>query len=88
LKETYLQKNSFCAWRLIKIRHWCRFEYCSNTLNNPQFQPFVQCLLNELVVGLWNFELFLVNWILCFEVYFVLEILGETQVVLVNAESP
>jgi hypothetical protein len=44
-------------------------------------------LLNELVVGHWNFELLLVNWILCFEMDFVLEILGETQVILVHAES-
>ncbi len=39
------------------------------------------------MVGLWNLELFLVNWILCFEVDFVLEILCETQVILVDAES-
>jgi hypothetical protein len=40
----------------------------------------------NLGVGLWNFELLSVNWILCFEMDFVLEILGETQVVLVDAE--
>ncbi len=31
------------------------------------------------MVGLWNLELFLVNWILCYEVDFVFEILGETH---------
>ncbi len=56
-------------------------------LNGPQFQPFVQCLLNELMVGLRNFELFSVNRILCFEVNFVLEIFRKTQVVFVDAES-
>jgi hypothetical protein len=36
---------------------------------------------------LWNLELLPVDWILRLEVDFVLEILGETQVVFVNAES-
>ncbi len=57
------------------------------SLNNPQFQPFIQCLFDELVVGFWNLELFPVDWVLCFEVDFVLKILGEPQVILVNAES-
>jgi len=35
-------------------------------------------LFNELVMGLWNFELFPVDRILCFEVNFVLEILCES----------
>jgi hypothetical protein len=39
------------------------------------------------VVGLRNFELFSVDRILRFEVYFVLEILRESKVVFVNAES-
>ncbi len=39
------------------------------------------------MVGLWNFELILIDWILRLEVYFVLEILGEPQVVLVDAKS-
>jgi len=38
------------------------------------------------VVGLWNLELFPVNWILRFEVDFVFKILGETQVVLINVK--
>jgi len=39
------------------------------------------------MVGLRNFELFSVNRVLRFEVNFVLEILRETQVVFVDAES-
>jgi hypothetical protein len=39
------------------------------------------------MVGLGNFELFSVNWGLRFEMNFVLEILRETQVVFVDAES-
>jgi hypothetical protein len=39
------------------------------------------------MVGLRNFELFPVNRVLCFEVNFVLEILRETQVLFVDAES-
>jgi hypothetical protein len=39
------------------------------------------------MVGLQNFELFSVNRVLRFEVNFVLEILRETQVVFVDAES-
>jgi hypothetical protein len=39
------------------------------------------------VVVLWNFELFTVDRILRFEVNFVLEILCEPQVLLVDAES-
>jgi len=44
-------------------------------------------LFDELVMCLQNFELFPVEWILRFEVDFVLEILGQAQVVFVNAES-
>jgi hypothetical protein len=44
-------------------------------------------LLNELAVNLRNFELFPVDRILRFEVYFVLEILREPQVIFVYAES-
>jgi hypothetical protein len=36
---------------------------------------------------LWDFKLLPVDWILHLEVDFVLEILGQTQVILVNAES-
>jgi len=39
------------------------------------------------MVGLRNFELFSVNRVLRFEMNFVLEILCETQVVFVDAES-
>jgi hypothetical protein len=39
------------------------------------------------VVGLWNLELFPVNWILRFEVDFVFKILGKNQVVLIDAEG-
>ena len=39
------------------------------------------------MVGLRYFELFSVYWVLRFEMDFVLEILHETQVVFVNAES-
>jgi hypothetical protein len=59
----------------------------SCTMRSPWPCFFGTQKMSELVVGLWNFELLLVNWILCFEVDFVLEILGETQVVLVDAES-
>jgi hypothetical protein len=34
-----------------------------------------------------DFELFPVDWVLCLEVDLVLEILGQAQIVLVNAES-
>jgi hypothetical protein len=36
---------------------------------------------------LWDLELLPVYWILHFEVDFVLEILGQAQVIFVNAES-
>jgi hypothetical protein len=39
------------------------------------------------VVGLWNLKLFPVNWVLCLEVDFVFKILGETQVILIDAEG-
>jgi len=39
------------------------------------------------MVGLWDLELFSVHRILHFEMNFVLEILCETQVVFVDAES-
>jgi hypothetical protein len=43
--------------------------------------------LDELVVCLRDFELLPVDLILHFEVYLVLEILGQAQIVSVNAES-
>jgi hypothetical protein len=53
----------------------------------PQFQPFIQCLFDELVMCLWNLELFPVNWILCLEMNLVFEILGQTQVIFVNTKG-
>jgi hypothetical protein len=44
-------------------------------------------LLDKLLKGFRDFELFLVERILRFEVYFMLEIFGEPQVIFVNAES-
>ena len=37
-------------------------------------------------MGFWNFELFPINRILRLQVDFVLKILGESQIVFVNAE--
>jgi hypothetical protein len=56
------------------------------SLNDPQFQPFIQSLFDELVMSFWNFELFLVDWILHFEVDFVLEILGQAQIISIDTE--
>ncbi len=47
----------------------------------------MQCLFDELVVCLRNLELFLVNRILHFEMDFVFKILGETQIVFIDAEG-
>jgi hypothetical protein len=44
-------------------------------------------LLDELVMCLQDFELLPVDWILRFEMYLVFKILGQAQVVFVNAES-
>jgi hypothetical protein len=44
-------------------------------------------LLDELVVSLRDFEMLLVDWVLHFEADFVLEVLGQAQIVFVNAES-
>jgi len=44
-------------------------------------------LFDELVVGFWDFELLPVDRILIFEVDFVFKILGETQVIFVDAKS-
>jgi hypothetical protein len=57
------------------------------SLNDPQFQPFIQGLLDELMIRLWDFELLPVDGILCHEMNLVLEILGQAQIVFVNAES-
>jgi hypothetical protein len=38
-------------------------------------------------MSLWDFELLLIDWVLHFEVDFVLEVLGQAQIVFVNAES-
>jgi len=43
-------------------------------------------LLNELRMGFQDLELFSINWVRCFEVDLMLEILGEAQIVFVNAE--
>jgi hypothetical protein len=43
-------------------------------------------LLDELVMGFQDLELFSINRILRFEVDFMLEILGESQIIFVNAE--
>ena len=37
-------------------------------------------------MGFWNFELFPINRILRLQVDFMLEILGESQIVFINAE--
>jgi hypothetical protein len=50
-----------------------------STLNDLQFQPFIQGLFNELVVCLRNFELLPVDWILRFEMNFVFEILAKPK---------
>ncbi len=42
-------------------------------------------MFDELVMCLWNLELFPVDWILCLEMNLVFEVLGQTQVVLINA---
>ncbi len=44
-------------------------------------------MFDELVMYFRDFELLPVDWILHFEVDFVLEILGQAQVLFVNAES-
>ena len=44
-------------------------------------------MLNELVMGFQDFELFSIDRILRFEVDFMIEIFGESQVIFVNAES-
>jgi hypothetical protein len=36
---------------------------------------------------LWNFELFPVNWIRCFEMNFVFEVLGQAQVIFIYAKG-
>jgi len=43
-------------------------------------------LLDELAMFLWDLELLPVDWIRHFEVDFVLEILGQSQVILFNAK--
>ncbi len=37
-------------------------------------------------MGLRDLELFSINWILCLQVDFMLEILGESQIIFVDAE--
>ncbi len=44
-------------------------------------------MFDELVMCLQDLKLLPVDWILHFEVDFVLEILGQAQVIFVNAES-
>ncbi len=39
------------------------------------------------MLSLRDFELLSVDWILCFEVNFVFEVLGQTQVIIVNAQG-
>jgi hypothetical protein len=46
-----------------------------------------RCLSRKCRGTFWNFELFPVDWIAGFEVDFVLEILGESQIVFIYAES-
>jgi hypothetical protein len=43
-------------------------------------------LLGELVVSLQNLELLPIDWVLCFEVNLVGEVLCQTQIVFVDAE--
>ncbi len=44
-------------------------------------------MFDELVMSLRDLELLPGDWILCFEVDFVFEVLGHPEVVLVNAKS-
>ncbi len=44
-------------------------------------------MFDELVMRFRDFELLPVDWILRHEMYLVLEILGQAQIVFVNAES-
>jgi len=55
-------------------------------LDNSQYQPFIQCLLDELVMHLQNLDFLPVNWIMCFEMDFLREVLGQAQVIFVDVE--
>ena len=48
----------FCAWRLIKIRCWCRFKYCSN------ISPFHREFLHEMLMWIGMDAFDLVAWLL------------------------
>ena len=53
-------------------------------LDNPQFEPGVERIPDEVIVGFRNFELFCVDWIVVFEMDFVKEALGTAQIVIVQ----
>ena len=46
--------------------------------DNPEFQPFFQRLFNEILMCLWYLKLFPVNWIIVFEMNFVLKVFCKT----------